>query len=46
MFGPRKLEVARSNDKNSNSFEFDSNGFELGRGLEVTKMLRFLVEPQ
>ena len=46
MLGPRKLERSRSNNKNSNSFEFDSNGFELGRGLEVTKMLRFLVEHQ
>ena len=32
MLGPRKLGMARSNDKNSNSFEFNSNGFELGRG--------------
>ena len=30
MLGPIKLEKARSNDKNSNSFEFNSIGFELG----------------
>ena len=30
MLGPRKLEVARPKDMNSNSFEFNSNGFELG----------------
>ena len=31
-FDPRKLETARLKDINSNSFEFDSNGFELGLG--------------
>ena len=34
-------------DLNSNSFEFNSNGFELGLGfLGVSKMLRILVELQ
>ena len=37
MLGPSKLEKASLNDKNSNSFEFNSNGFELGRGFGVSK---------
>ena len=42
MLGPRKLGMARSNDKNSNSFEFNSNGFELGRGFRVSKNVDIL----
>ena len=37
---------ARMQDLNSNSFEYHSNGFELGLGLVWLKMLRFKEEPQ
>ena len=40
MLGPRKLEVARSEDMNSNSFEFNSNGFELGLDKGRSKNVR------
>ena len=40
----RKIEVARLQELNSNSFEYNSNGFEFGLGLVWPKMLRILVE--
>ena len=40
----RKIEVARLQELNSNSFEYNSNGFELGLGLVWPKMFKFLVE--
>ena len=40
----RKIEVARLQELNSNSFEYNSNGFELGLGSVRPKMFGFLVE--
>lgn len=39
-----KIEVARLQELNSNSFEYNLNGFELGLGLVWPKMFGFLVE--
>ena len=39
-----KIEVARLQELNSNSFEYNSNGFELGLGLVWPKMFGVLVE--
>ena len=36
--------MARLQELNSNSFEYNSNGFELGLGLVWPKMFGFLVE--
>ena len=36
--------MARLQELNSNSFEYNSNGFELGLGLVWPKMFRFMVE--
>ena len=44
---PRKMEWARLQDKNSNSFEFNSNGFELGLGFRSVQNVEvFGVAPE